>query len=281
MQLQEKAMLTFLTISQWTARKHDKRATEDVAQKYHVSGEAGRYNKVLIAKEELKEIQKIANGARTFHYKNTLPWSDDGNRILTAANYFTYTTEMQKLKTEFQTHVRAFCHNYQTLVTNQMQRLNGLFNPSDYPDPLKIRSKFSVDIVVSPLPDSNDFRVGLQREEITRIQNEIADREKQLLARAMRDCWSRLYEVVKHMSEKLQDKDATFRDSLVGNIINLVGLLPKLNLTNDQQLESMRKDIETKLTQTCPDDLRRSKDIRTKVAQEATELLDQMAGYVS
>jgi hypothetical protein len=162
-----------------------------------------------------------------------------------------------------------------------MQRLNGLFNPNDYPDPVKIRSKFGVDIVISPLPDSNDFRVGLQEEEINRIQTEIADREKQLLARAMKDCWNRLYEVVKHMSLKLSDKEATFRDSLVGNIINLVGLLPKLNLTNDHHLETMRKDIETKLTGASPDDLRNSKPIRKQVAQQATEILDQMAGYVS
>ena len=97
----------------------------------------------------------------------------------------------------------------------------------------------------------------------------------------MKDCWTRLYEVVKHMSLKLQDKDATFRDSLVGNIICLVQLLPKLNLTNDHQLETMRKEIETNLTQASPDDLRNSKHIRKQVGQQATELLDQMAGYIS
>ncbi len=143
MQLQEKAMLAFLTISQWTARKHDKRATQDVAQKHHVNGEAGRYHKVLIAKEELKEIQRIASSARSFHYENTLPWSDDGNRILTAANYFAYTTELQKLKAEFEAHASKFCQDYQTLVVNQMSRLNDLYNPGDYPD-----SRFGINSVL-------------------------------------------------------------------------------------------------------------------------------------
>jgi len=150
MQLQEKAMLAFLTISQWTARKHDSRATQDVAQKYRLRGEAGRYHKVLIAKEELKEIQRIASSARSFHYENTLPWSDDGNRILTAANYFAYTTELQKLKAEFEAHASKFCQDYQTLVANQMHRLNDLYDPADYPHPSMIRNKFSLDIVISP-----------------------------------------------------------------------------------------------------------------------------------
>ena len=273
-------MLVFLTISQWTARKHDKRASQDIAQKYEVSGEAGRYNKLLIAKEELKEIQKIANKARIFHYENTLPWSDDGNRILTAANYFTYSSELQKLKAQFEVHVSEFCQKYQTLVSNQVKRLNGLYDLNDYPDQSMIRNKFDFNIVITPLPDSNDFRVNMQEEEIARIQQEISEREKQLLARAMKECWSRLYEVVKHMSEKLNDKESTFRDSLVGNLISLVQLLPKLNIANDQELESMRRQTETRLTQATPDELRNSRHTRKKVAQEASSILDAMAGYI-
>ena len=273
-------MLVFLTISQWTARKHDKRASQDIAQKYEVSGEAGRYNKLLIAKEELKEIQKIANKARIFHYENTLPWSDDGNRILTAANYFTYSSELQKLKAQFEVHVSEFCQEYQTLVSNQVKRLNGLYDLDDYPDQSMIRNKFDFNIVITPLPDSNDFRVNMQEEEIARIQQEISEREKQLLARAMKECWSRLYEVVKHMSEKLNDKESTFRDSLVGNLISLVQLLPKLNIANDQELESMRRQTETRLTQATPDELRNSRHTRKKVAQEASSILDAMAGYI-
>jgi len=121
----------------------------------------------------------------------------------------------------------------------------------------------------------------MQQEEITRIQQEISEREQQLLARAMSDCWSRLYDVVNHMAERLHDKQATFRDSLVGNIISLVQLLPKLNITHDQELESMRKQIEVKLTQTSPDDLRNSRQIRKTVAKEASSILDTMTGYLA
>ena len=281
MQLQEKAMLTFLTISQWTARKHDKRATQEVAEKYHVRGEAGRYHKVLIAREELKEIQKIANSARTFHYTNPVPWSDDGNRILTAANYFAYTTALQQLKATFAAHVSQFCQEYQTLVVNQMSRLHDLYNPADYPAPSVIETKFSLDIVISPLPDSNDFRVRLQAEELARIQQEISQREQELLAKAMQECWRRLHAVVQHMADKLQQTEATFRDSLVGNIISLVQLLPQLNITHDPELESMRKQIEAKLTQASPDDLRTSSHIRKTVAKEAASILDAMTGYLA
>ena len=82
------------------------------------------------------------------------------------------------------------------------------------------------------------------------------------------------------MAERLNDKDATFRDSLVGNIISLVQLLPKLNIAEDQELETMRQHIEAKLTKASPDELRNSRHIRRKVAKEASAILDAMSGYV-
>jgi len=280
MQLQDRAMLVFLTISQWTARKHDKKASQDIASKYQVRGEAGKYHKILIAKEELQAIKKIAGQARSFHYENTLPWSDDGNRILTADNYFTYAAEFQKLKAAFDSHVSEFCRQYQTLVSMQSQRLNGLYDPADYPDPSLIHHKFKFNMLITPLPDSDDFRVKMQQQEITRIQQDISSRERELLAKAMKECWTRLYDVVRHMSEKLSDQEATFRDSLVGNIIKLVQLLPKLNLTHDQELESMRKQIESKLTLATPEELRNSPRVRKNVAEEASSILENLSGYV-
>ncbi len=70
-------------------------------------------------------------------------------------------------------------------------------------------------------------------------------------------------------------------DSLVGNIITLTQLLPKLNITDDPELENMRQQIETKLTRTNPDDLRNSRTPRKKVANEATAILENMKGYVA
>ena len=278
--LHEKAMLIFLTISQWTARKYDKTVSEEVADKYNAHRDAGRYNKSLIEQDELKELQKNNNAARTFHYENTLPWTDDGNRILPSANYFNYIAEQQKFKSRAGVLAAQFCDRYQELVKRQITRLNGLYNLCDYPDAATIRRKFNFDIIITPLPDSQDFRVNLQNEEIDKIRNQIAAREKDLIAKAMEDCWKRLYNVVSHMAEKLNDQKATFRDSLVGNIVELVQLLPKLNLTDNQELETMRKQIEARLIRVKPDTLRSSKTIRRQVAKEASAILDTMAGYV-
>ena len=47
MKLSDKALLVQLSISQWTARKYDKRATEQVNNANNAAMTAGRYNKSL------------------------------------------------------------------------------------------------------------------------------------------------------------------------------------------------------------------------------------------
>lgn len=62
--LANKAMQVRLSISQWSARKYDRKVSSEVASKYNTDNDAGRYNKVLIAKDAIVKIQKIANAAR-------------------------------------------------------------------------------------------------------------------------------------------------------------------------------------------------------------------------
>ena len=50
--ISDKAMLICLHITMWTARKHDKRVSEEVAQSHEANTNAGRYNKHLLDQAE-------------------------------------------------------------------------------------------------------------------------------------------------------------------------------------------------------------------------------------
>lgn len=273
-------MLARLNISQWTARKEDKTATRHVEQDFHCS-DAGKFHKILIAKEEIKKIQKIANEARIFHYENTLPWNDEGARILPTKNYFEYTQKLQALKGNFEKAVETFLINYPALIEEAKQRLNGLYNEKDYPPIGKILKKYNFSIQFDPIPDSADLRISLNQEEITSISKDIETRLKEAIANANKDLWTRLFEVVKHVSDRLHEKDAIFRDSLINNIIELVQLLPRLNITDDPNLEKIRKDIEARLCTVRPEEIRESEEIRKNTARTADEILNSMAGYLT
>ena len=272
-------MLVKLTITKWSARKHDKTVSKKVAADYGTAEDRGRYNKILIAQEHLKAISQAENAARTFHYQQTLPWKDDGARILPSANYLEYTAEIRRLKADFEKEVAAFMDAYPALVSQARYELNGLFNQADYPDPAKIGTKFTFEMEVDPLPCAEDFRVTLQGDEVNQIKSEIAARLKAAEQDAVNDLYNRLHSAVKHMMEKLQDKEGIFRDSLVTNIRDLCELIPRLNFTGDSRLEELRTQAEKDLAAYDPDDLRKNQFARLETADAAADLLAKMAGY--
>ena len=100
--LTEKAILVKLSIKQWSTSRFDKEVTATANKHYNAQDGAGRYTKVLIARDAITEIRKSANEARTFHYENTLPWKDDGYRMLPSANYMDYTQAIRALKNKFE-----------------------------------------------------------------------------------------------------------------------------------------------------------------------------------
>ena len=130
MNLTEKGILVTLNITQWTARKFDSKATAKVNKAYKAN-DAGRFNKLLISKEHLDVIQKIVTEARNFHYDNSMPWGDLGERLLPSTNFFEYTQGLSEIKTRFEDAVRTFCKEYQNMKEEARARLNGLFSEKD------------------------------------------------------------------------------------------------------------------------------------------------------
>ena len=99
MKLSDKALLVQLNVSQWTARKYDKRATEQVAQQNNTTIGAGRYNKSLLPMNDyLDNVHKKTTAIRAKYYANTLPWGIEGTMLLPSANYLNFMTEFRNEK---------------------------------------------------------------------------------------------------------------------------------------------------------------------------------------
>src|SRR5690606_4902913 len=98
--IKEKAMLASVGIGIWTASKHDKKATQDVHD-IHGAINAGRFNKHLISKNHLRDLQALVSEIRKFHTDNTLPWGKRGERLLPSDNYMKYTSKMSYYRSEF------------------------------------------------------------------------------------------------------------------------------------------------------------------------------------
>ena len=284
--LTEKAMLVRQAINVWSGRKFDKKVTRAVLDQHGAQDDAGRWNKALVAKAALKEVSRVVNEARTHHYKHSFSWEDWGARILPAAAYFDYMDAQREFKAAFDAAADEFERNYVQYVNEARVALNGMFDPDDYPAITDIRSRFDFETIVSPLPAQDDFRVNLNASEVQRIQADIESRTRNILHDATDECWKRLYKSVEHTTDRLSEPDNRFHDTLVGNLRELVDLLPKLNIADDPHLERMRQNVAAMLCRNEPSVLRpNSKDFdkaaREQQANDAEQILDAMSGYVS
>jgi hypothetical protein len=285
--LSRKATLVAVDISQWTARKLDKRVTDKVNRDHHAADDAGRYNKLLIEAKRLEAINSIVAKARRLHYTMTKPWCDEGVRILPNLLHEKFATEFRKLKREFDEAADEFADGYPRFVKERRIALNGLFNASDYPPVETIRDKFKLATKTFPVPEADDFRSDvLDADTVEDIRRELGETSNVVMAEAMKHTAKQITDVVGHMADKLKEygkgghnkktgkkERSFFSYSLVDNVRELADLLPAFNLDNDPDLDAIAKRIKKEL---CAEDAKKLRDddnVRKSVAKSADDIL--------
>jgi hypothetical protein len=279
--LNKKAILMTLSLSSFSPRKTDKRVTSQVLNQHAAASDAGKFVKNLLPDEAIEPIKKLDGEIRQFHYDNTVPWGDDGLRLLPILRYDPYMEKMRQNRAARETLVQKFLENYQRWVENAPARLSGLFNPGDYPPRDVAAKKFQFKLQCQPVPDAGDFRVDVPNEELDALRRSVDERVAEAAKLAHQDLCRRLAEPLAAMVERLSQPDAIFRDTLVGNLREIVALIPALNLTGDPQLEAVRQRVLAELAHYTPEQLRANKDDREAAAAKAQAILEQMNGFMS
>ena len=277
-ELHTRAMLVSLRISAWSARKYDRKVSQETATAHNTTIDAGRYNKCLLPGDaaSFKALTSFVSNLRVINYSQTLPWSDDGWRLLPVKNYTAYTDVIRTSQHEFNRLLEEFAVDYPSLRESARLTLNGMYSDTDYPSDIRGRYDFSVEY--SPVPCGTDFRVSLAATEIEAIAARTEQRVTDAFNAAMTGkdgAVDRLRKVVSSIIEKCSSPDAIFRDSLIGNARELCNVLTRLNVTDDPILETLRQQTET-LSMVEPETLRRNDDVRAETAKQAQSILDAM-----
>lgn len=268
------SMLADLTIHRWTATKHDASVSAEV-ERSHNAKNAGRFNKLLIDKEHLADIDSIGNQLRAFHYKHTLPWSDKGARILPTKLFMPYQDGLAQLRDKREKAVDSFLDVYPTLVQSARTRLNTMFDPFDYPSVAELRKSFAVDLELMPVPNAEDFRVDVLNESMqTSIRRNIMTSLEERTKQANRECWQRVHEVVGRIAEQCSKPKGRIYDSLMDNARDLALVIDGLNITSDAGITAIGDDLRALIVD--PDELRKSPTVRNSVAKLAAHILQRI-----
>lgn len=287
MSITTKAMVLNLTINLWKGYRLDKDASKKVADDANADSDAARVNKHLIPKAALAPIVTAAGAVRTHFYQHTLPWKDNGDRLLTRTMYMKFIQDHQDLADKFDDEVDTFIKKtYPAAVEQAGFRMGALFNPDDYPRPDELRRRFSVTLDIDAVTEAGDFRVQMDKAEIANVRGQMEEAMEKRIAGAMRDVWGRLLDVVSHFHTKMVSTTAAgdpaiFRDSTVTNITTLLEILPGLNVLDDPELEKMRLQVEQTIAGYEPSELRQLPEVRSAAAKEADEIMASMRAYMN
>tara|TARA_R100001460_G_scaffold13543_1_gene30481 strand:- start:1986 stop:2921 length:936 start_codon:yes stop_codon:yes gene_type:complete len=276
--LSSSAMLVELSVSCWTGRKKDKRASQDVtASNGADDGVANVHKKLLADCEELVAIQKFVGNVRNIHYASTLAWSDTGLRLLPTTAYFKYHQQMTELQTEFFRLENIFSSGYDWVVTQAQAKLGSLWVADDYPTVESIRKKFGFRLSYIPLPEAGDFRIDVGNEAMTQIKSEYQAFYERTFNTAMKDVWQRVYDALSRMSERLDysdtEKKRVFRDTLVSNATDLIDLLDICNVSQDTQMSALKLQLEETLSGVTPDGLRDDEYLRKQTKANVDSII--------
>ena len=268
------AMLVEFNASQWTARKLDKGATDEIVHTKNAQDKgAARVNKNLLAgRKELEVINKHVGVVRTFVYNNTLPWSDSGIRLLPSIKFMEFNQRMQEFEDEFSKLVADFVDVYPTLITAQAMALGDMFNRDDFPSPNDVAHRFDFRLNYMPVPTAGDFRIDVGNDAEKELKAKLSKLADERIDHAMRDVKQRLKEHLDRMSDRLgsdvinkEIKTRKFHDSLLDTAHELCDLVKALNITNDQDLESARKALSEALLGVDLKELRTNMPVRNDV----------------
>lgn len=283
------AVLIDLSISTWTGRKLDKRASNDVtASNNAAKGVANVHKKLLGDCAELDAVQKFAANARNAHYAMTMPWSDLGLRLCPTKKYIDangYERTMTELQNEFSRLTDAFLQAYDWEIQNAALKLGALFSHDDYPTRDSLAAKFKFRFTAMPLPDVGDWRLDIGNEAAASLREQYEKFYGEQLTKAMQDVWERAHEALSKMSERLdyagKEDRKVFRDTLVTNVQEIVDLLGTMNVTNDPAMTDAHKRLDAAMQGITPDALREDPYLRAQTKREVDavkKIIDSLPG---
>jgi len=273
------AMMVDLNIAIYSGRKQDKSTQAEVTNaKGSGSKKAASVYKNLFAEcKELDAITKFQARARAEHYKLTLPWNDQGARLLPTLALQDYQKTMGKYKAEFERLVDAFLDKYDTLVAGAAFQLGTLFDRNEYPSRGKVAQRFRMDTSFTPLPTGGDFRLDIESDVQRQLIAQYEDKLDAQLKAANQDSWTRLYNAISRLSDRLtvdeDGKKRTFHDTTVTNAVELCELLHVMNITGDSALTKAARKLEEVLSGVTPKELREEDSTRAITKQKVDEIL--------
>lgn len=282
MSFADKALLVTVKVGTFDSSITDRDETRAICKEHGASAKAVALRKRILPKDALAEIGSYDSQFYKFHRARTLPWNDDGTRMLPTRGFDEYMTRWRGYKNGRPALVDRICDHFDTNKHAAKIALGTLFKEGDYPTSTALRGKFYVAMDLLPVPSSRDFRVEVAEGEKREMEANLEARMGEVELRVKADLFARLADPLTRMASKLGEEEVSLRTTnpLVRDLREIIDLIPRLNIAGDPGLEAIRERMDRELGGLTPDLLKDNEIVRANAMRKAQGILDAMADFM-
>lgn len=201
-----------------------------------------------------------------------------------------YKQKMRELTAKAEEAVKDLVKHWDEEVTKDLERIRNinpdLAKPEDYPSSLTIKMAYDATVTFMPVPDEEDFRVGMEAEDIQRLRDAAAEAEQNATAHVVNSLLEPLRAAAEKLKTEIGEDGSVFRNSLTENIVEVATRMKAVNLSTDPKVAKMIDYVLElgKHADQKKDSLRSSPEFREKAATKIedtvaniTKVMDGMA----
>jgi hypothetical protein len=271
-------------------RVRDKSAEDAVKQQFGDEGQIVTRKLFADKASAIHKRNQLASEMYQYHMTMTLPHGDDGSRLLPNAVYFDYMQKMGEFERKLQVEDSYIIHNYAAIVAQDVAYRNAALmaqgktntvSAAEYPDVDTIKRYLYVSWHLEPIATAGDFRYQVDDTIRERLNARLVEMRQDVNIELMTRMLEPMKKFVEKLSVPIKEPGSVFRDSLVGNLNELVEVLPKLNINNDPTVSDLIDGIHAVIKPYvfAPDVLREVPEARSAARDKMAELMKKLDGY--
>jgi hypothetical protein len=269
-----KGILVDVGFSILTNTRQDKAITAEVFQTKKLKGKAGKWIKTKIPDSFLTGVRNAANAGRDEVYLLTVPWIR-GHRFLRLSRRPEFLEKMVKVRERFQKEVQKFIDAWPQAIAEARVMHGETFDENDYPKATSLAAEFDMTVDWIAVPTQDQFVETVMGSAHAELEAQFLAAEERRHKAVINDVWNRLAEPIQKLADTLASPEKVFRDTIIGNVRDMVALAPDLNIADNPTLTKAIQEIDTKLSTLDPEGIRSSAVLRRAAVSVATDIVDR------
>lgn len=171
---------------------------------------------------------------------------------------------------------------YPQWLASAPQRMGSLYDPADFPTAEDCAKRFICEVTVVPLAAAEQWqRISIISPNLAATMQKNQDEAVQkVMQQAHAKLWADVIAPIQNMVDQLSKEKGKIYDSLVGNIISVVDLIPAYNdVHQDANLTALAAQVKSQLAAIDPESLRTDSEVKETALANAKAIVENFSPY--